>query len=215
MADPTTVDTGLAGLTVTAAVTEPEPETALEPETTQVPAVVPTQVPQEAAPDGWTINKTAALVREIAQNMYDLPVVLKKFGLTEGQYERIRTNKFFQKALEATVIEWNSPQNAKRRIAMESAIALEDALPDVVARLKVKTEPLPGIVALVKILSEISGLVGQQPTTNAGTGQSFKITFNLGADVDRFAKTAGTVAIQPLPQGAGPDAALQRLARPN
>lgn len=212
------VATGLAGLTVTAAVTEPIPRPSIAPTPVENMSVEVPAVPLSEMPEGWTIHKSASLVREIAQNMYDLPTILAKFQLDQGQYDRLKDNEFFKKAVEATTIEWNAPQNTKKRLALEAAIALEDALPDVAARLKKSNEPLPGIVQLVKVLSEIAGVTGQatqgQPS-NAGA--QFKITFNLGADQASFAKRAPAfdpATLQPLPERAGTDAALQQLIAP-
>lgn len=204
------VATGLAGLTVTAAVTEPVDQPQYEPPAPPVPAV-----PLSEMPEGWTIHKSAGLVREIAQNMYDLPTILAKFGLDQGQYDRLKDNEFFKKAVDATIIEWNAPQNTKKRLALEAAIAIEDALPDIASRLKKSNEPLPGVVQLLKVMSEIAGVTGQSTQGQpSAAGAQFKITFNLGADQAAFQKRAPAFdpsTLQPLPERESTDAALQQL----
>lgn len=140
-------------------------------------------VPAAVMPTGWTIHRSASLVRDIAHNMYDIPVILEKHGLSQEQYDRLKDNEFFKKAVEATTLEWNAPQNTKRRLALEAAIAIEDSLPDVVARLSKNNEPLPGIVALLKLLSEIAGVSGTAAASQPqAVGAKFNITFNLGDD---------------------------------
>lgn len=186
------IDTGLTGL-VTSTVT-PTPHTCASTigstrcdicfaplEVLQVPAVIPPQVPAAEMPDGWTIHKVAALVRDLAMNLYDEDATLKKYGLSPEQFKTLRENKFFVNALEAATIEWNSPQSTTKRLAMEAAIALEDALPAVAARLSKTNEPLPGVVELVKIFAKMAG-VGETNQPQA-VGEKFKITINLGADM--------------------------------
>lgn len=196
------VDTGLAGLSVTATVTDDDP---------QLPAVI---VPAAPMPEGWTIHKVAALVRELAMNMYDVPVVLKKHGLSEAQYDTIKDNEFFKRTLEAETIEWNRPQSTTRRLAIEAAIALEDALPAVAARLSKANEPLPGVVELAKLFAKMAG-VGENANAPAQS-EKFKITINLGADVAQFDKQRGMLTIesqsvQQKPEGEGAQPALQYL----
>lgn len=179
------VETGLAGLDVTATVTAP----------VQVPAVVPLQVPSAPMPEGWTIHRVAALVRDLAVNMYDLPFTLSKHSLTDEQYETLRQNDFFKKAIEAATIEWNSPLSTPKRLAMEAAIALEDALPDVAMRLRKTNEPLPGVVELAKLFAKMAG-VGEQSPGSQAPQEKFKITINLGADVAQFDKTRSNLIIE-------------------
>lgn len=162
MADET-VETGLTGLTA---------------------AVTPTEAPPaEQLPDGWNLHKVAALVRDLAHNMYDLPVILKKHGLTEGQHALLAKNEFFQRALEQATIDWNRADNIQRRLALEAAIALEDALPNVAARAHKPNEDLADIVQLVKVLAEIAGTIGNKAAAQpVGPSEKFKIIINLGAD---------------------------------
>lgn len=192
------VDTGLAGLSVTAAVTEPE----VAP--VQVPAVVPTQVPA-ALPSGWTLHKVAALVRDVAQEMYDEPFILTKHGLTSAQYDFLKLNPFFQRALEAETISWARADNVRNRLALEAAIAVEDALPVIAARLTKTNEPLADVVALLKVLSEMAGTIGAKAAqVQPGSGERFKIVINMGADtLERDAHPLIQVSTDPAP--ASPD----------
>lgn len=170
------IETGLVGLT--AAVTEPAPEPP-----PQVPAVIPVQVPA-AMPEGWSLTKVAVLVRDVAQNMYDLPYILKKHTLSAEQYATLKDNQFFQSALAQMTMEWNSAANTQKRLALEAAIAVEDALPTVAARLSKPTEPLADVVSLLKVLSEIAGTIGSKAAQSpAAIGEKFKIVINLGGDL--------------------------------
>lgn len=152
---------------LTAAVTEPVP---------QLPATVP-------LPGGWTLHKVAALVRDLAMNLYDEADTLKKHGLTQAQFAILKDNAYFKNAIEQATNEWNSPQSTTRRLALEAAIAVEDALPVVAARMSKTNEPLSDVVALLKVLSEIAGVTGSKAAAQQQvTGEKFKIVINLGAD---------------------------------
>jgi len=133
-------------------------------------------------PDGWTLHKVAALVSDVAQNMYELPHLLKKHGLTPKQYATLEKNPFFQRALEAEVITWQGANSIQKRLALESALAVEDAMPDVAARLRNKSEPLGEVVALMKLFTEMAGVIGAKSAGPVQASERFKITINLGGD---------------------------------
>lgn len=166
-------------------------------------AVVPAQVNM---PEGWTIQRAAAFIRDIAHNMYDLPFILKTHGVSQAQYDGIKDSEFFQNALRAMTIEWNSIGNTQKRLAIEAAIALEDALPTMAARLHKPTELLTGVVELAKLLAKMAG-VGEVTQNNAPT-ERFKITINLGADVQTFDKGR---TVQLVTEGESAPAPVQAL----
>lgn len=157
---------------VTAAVITPP----AAPHTFKTPAVIDKE--------RWTIHKVAALVRDLAMNLYDEPAILSKHNLSAAEYDVLKRNKFFQNAFEQEVIAWNSPQSATRRLALESAMAVENALPVVAARLHNTNEPLADVVGLIKVLSELAGAIGSKANVQSGPAASqFKISINLGTDV--------------------------------
>lgn len=195
------VSTGLAALVpVTAPVTE-----------ALVPAVVPAiPLPTAPLPEGWTVHRVAALVRDLVTNIYELPFTLKTHRLTQEQYNELSTNEFFKRALETATIEWNSPLSTNKRLAMEAAIALEDALPDVAARLKKSNEPLPGVVALCNVFAKMAGIGEAARQDGVGT-ERFKITINLGADTFSAEKTRPTITVGRESEGAGETTTLSAL----
>lgn len=174
------VETGL----VAAAVTMREPELPpTEADPIALPAAVEAGVvPRVNMPDGWSLHTVAALVTDVAQNMYDLPYLLKKHKLTTDQYAYLQNNEFFKRALEAETITWQGTNSIQKRLALEAAIAVESALPTVAARLSKSTEPLADVVSLLKVLSEIAGTIGAKAAAPGASGEKFKIVINLGAD---------------------------------
>lgn len=210
-----TVETGLAGLT--AAVTMEQPP--VPPPALLAPSPA---YKKEPLPDGWNLNRVAGLVRDVAQSMYDLPTILKKHGLTDKQYNVLAGNEFFTRALEQFTLDWNSAANTQKRLSLEAAIALEDAMPVVAARAHKPTEALSDVVALVKVLAEIAGTIGTKAANQpVAPTERFKIIFNLNGDlVERSASVqiiASTEAsgdtLQPLLEAAGVPSPLQSLGQ--
>lgn len=132
-------------------------------------------------PSGWDIHKVAKLVNDVAMNLYDLPTTLKTHSLTPSQYATLEKTEVFKAAIEQATRDWHSPNSVQKRLALESALAVESALPTVAARLTKTNEPLSDVVALLKVLLEAAGAVGAKAATvPQGTGERFKIVINLG-----------------------------------
>lgn len=144
-------------------------------------------VPAASMPEGWSIQRVAALVRDCSTSMYELPYILKTHSLTQAQYDKLAATEVFQNTLASMTAEWNAIGNTQKRLALEAAIALEDALPTVASRLSKSTEPLPGVVELAKLFAKMAG-IGEQTQANAPT-EKFKIVISLGADTVAFDKT--------------------------
>lgn len=196
------IDTGLTVTVTTPAAPTPA-----------LPAVAHTHVPM---PTDWDVNKVVALVRDVSQNMFDLPDILRKHKLSPAQYDVIKENEFFKRALEADVIEWNSPQSTEKRLALQSALALELGLPSLAARMSNTHEPLPGLVQLATLLTKIAG-IGEHSRNAEGPREKFNIIFNLGADVIRVEKERApreAAPVQPLPEGEGAAETLLKLLTP-
>lgn len=193
------VETGLAafaGLTATvtpiAAGPAPQPPAAVTPVLADDPG--PARALSMAAtpmPDGWTLHKVAALVSDVAQDMYEMPYILQKHELTAEQFATLEKNSFFQRALEAEIISWSGANSIQKRLALGAAIASEAALPDLAARLSNKGEPLGEVVALLKLFAEMAGVIGTKAAAGQQSyGERFKIVINLGGE--QFEKEASS-----------------------
>jgi hypothetical protein len=155
--------------------------------------------------DPYTIQSIAALVRDLAVNMYDLDYILKKHSLTQEEYDALCHNTFFQRAMEVASLEWHSAMSTNKRLAMQAAIGLEDAMPKMAARMLKDNEPVQNIIELAKIFTKIAG-VGDEKVTAPPT-EKFHITIDLGGDIVRFEKNR-PVEVQPQPERQGPVLAL-------
>src|SRR5262245_17379940 len=87
-------------------------------------------LPPVKPPKDWTMAKIAALVRDVAQDIYELPEILERNNITAAQFKYLSDNEFFKTTVEQYRTEWYSASNTHKRIALEAAIALEEALPD-------------------------------------------------------------------------------------
>ena len=159
-------------------------------------------------PDGWGVDKALALIDALARDLYDEAHVLKQYTLTPAQFNLLKKNEWFAKAVEVARAAWSKADNVNTRLAIETALALEKNLPALAARLGKSTEPLQSVVALAKLFAEIAGNVGTARAPEQGR-EKFKIVFNLGADVQQFDKSRPLVQINS--EGAGNSMSLQQL----
>lgn len=128
----------------------------------------------------WDNARLAKLANELAKNIREIPEVLKSYGITEAQFEVIEKTEFFKRAFENSVIEWQSAENAQARIKIEAAVALEDALPAIAARMTKEGEALSGVVETGKLFAKLAQI--GEGRSEGLPGEKFSITINLGED---------------------------------
>jgi hypothetical protein len=120
-------------------------------------------------------------------------VVFKEYGLTPAQYDYLETyNDFYKHALQTACIEWHAPLSTAERIKIEAQAILEDSLLDLGARMRNKSEGLPGVVEAAKFFGKIAG-VGEREAGSSPAGERFVINIDLGGD------TKVTVSSGPAP----------------
>ena len=78
------------------------------------------------------------------------------------------------------MIEWQSAENAQARIKIEAAVALEDALPAIAARMTKEGEALSGVVETGKLFAKLAQI--GEGRSEGLPGEKFSITINLGED---------------------------------
>ena len=137
----------------------------------------------------------AALAREMAIAIKDPSLILEAMGVTQAQFDAyVRPNAFYKRAYEAFVIEWESALSTNKRIALQSAAALEDVLPKLSARMSNDKEGLPAVTDTAKLLARLAGVGEAQRQTEAG--ERFTININLGADTKlQFKETIGNAPL--------------------
>lgn len=163
----------------------------------KTPAVVTATVTPEPVPESFGSGDAAALARDLAHAMYAEDVILKKHGLTPGQFETLKKNEWFATIVKQMEFDWNSPKNTQQRLATEAAVGLENVLPDLIARMKAKNEPLQGIAQLSKVLADIAGVGGANKAPAPAT-EKFNIVINLGGEQEVYQKTKPVIEALPV-----------------
>lgn len=162
------------------------------------PVPVTATVTPAPLPESFDTPAAAALARDLAIGMYDEALILKKAGITAEQYETLKQNEWFQKLVTQLSEEWNQPKNAQQRLAIGAAVGLETVLPDVIARAKVKNEPLQGVAQLVKVIADIAG-VGGSNKAPAPPSEKFSITIDLGGEPEVYEKSRPVITVESAP----------------
>lgn len=156
----------------------------------------------------------AALAREIATEINELPVILQHFGISEEEYAALQQNNSFQAILQSAIAEWKSATNAEKRIEVQALAGIEDAMTTVVARMGNKDEPLNHVVEAGKWLKSLTNI---NADAKGAQGEKFIINIQLGADeekhvVDITPRQVDEIpAIQSLPEGESPEPAVRPI----
>ena len=135
-------------------------------------------LPVRAAP--LNSFRLASLAREVAINIRGLPAILADYGVTPADYQQILTWPFYKTALEAAILDWRSDLSIEKRMKLEAAAALENAMPALAARMQSEQETLTAAVETGKLFAKIAGIGEQSKSLNSG--EKFSITINLGED---------------------------------
>lgn len=125
-----------------------------------------------------TVAELAGFAREIAIGLRPEAVVLRQYSLTTSDYEKLKAHPLFTKLLEVARMEWQGAHNTVTRTQIEAALAAEEALPYIYARVVSGKEPLNHTVEAVKWMTDIAGL--KKDNARGSGGEQFKIVINFG-----------------------------------
>lgn len=119
------------------------------------------------------------LAREIAVDLHDIQTILKNNEINQAEWEVIQRDARFRQILTAAVEAWNRADNTPERVKLKSGVLIEEWLLEANTRIHDKTEGLTAKTEVVKVLARLAGM-GERATADAGTGQRFSVTINLG-----------------------------------
>lgn len=143
--------------------------------------------------------KIVQLAREIAMDVVEIPAILKRYEVTNQEWERIQRHPRFDQILKAAIVEWQSAINTEQRIKVKAAVLLEEWLGEANSRLHDRTESLAAKTELAKFLGRLAGL-GIAGASIEGHSERFSLTINLGADASlKFEKALPTKVIDAVP----------------
>lgn len=151
------------------------------------------------------------LAREMVMRIKSPADVLAAFSLSQAQFDtHIMLNRFYKRAFETLLLEWEAAGSTNKRIAFKTAVALEDSLPTLNARMNNAKETLPAVVETAKLFAKLSG-AGEEKRDTA-PGEKFTITINLGEQRLKFEETVGPTIegpeIQLISERPSPERAL-------
>lgn len=126
-------------------------------------------------------DRLVTLAREIALDIHELPVILKRLNITESQWEVIQKDQRFIGYLTDAVSTWQSALNGPERIKVKSLAAIEDWLPTAYGLLHGDSHSLRDKTELAKLISRLAG-VGEKAPGEIPVGEKISITINMGDD---------------------------------
>jgi hypothetical protein len=118
------------------------------------------------------------LAREIAMDISSTERILTNLRLTQTEYDRIVAHPRFQTLLLMELHSWGAATNTTERVKLKSAAIVEEVLPEMYRLLHDEKHPLNSRVELLKTIAKL----GHQgiPTNEAGQGNQFRLTINIG-----------------------------------
>ena len=133
-------------------------------------------------PDDLTPVQLAQLAREIAQDLGNLPALIKKYGLTQAQYDFLFAyNDFFKHTLQNQITTWQGVEKTEDRLRLQALAALEEQMPAIASRMGKQSEKLEAVVEAAKFFANL-GRVDTQAGRPVASGERFTINIDLGAD---------------------------------
>ena len=135
-----------------------------------------------------TANQIAAIAREIAMAIRSEVTILRAAGITKAQFETfVAVNPLYKRAYETFVVEWESALSTNKRIAIEAAAGLEDALPHLALRMTDDKEQLNQKVETAKLFAKLAG--AGEVKEGAAVGERVFISIITGPGQQAITKT--------------------------
>lgn len=125
-----------------------------------------------------------SIAAELAAELAGPEDIRAKYGLTKGQWDRLRQNPTFRAMVLESLRTFRGSLAAGARITKKAEILLEDALPDLYAIVKNKETPSDTRIKAVSQLAELAGR-GKgfgQVDPNAPKVAGFTLNINVGGN---------------------------------
>lgn len=125
------------------------------------------------------------LCRDLAQQLYTVEEIARRWGLTLQDVAHLKSNRGFMSMLQAAKQEWTDAGNTKGRAQLKAQLAVEEAIADIY---KLVTDPDVSASARIAAFSQLRelGRFEKAPPNEAaaapGVGGGFSITINLGSE---------------------------------
>jgi hypothetical protein len=151
-------------------------------ESERLDEVIRAALPATLSSNGLNLSDLAALARDLILNLRELPATLTAHKITQEQYDKIKENEFFKRALEHLTLEWHSANSTTDRLKIQAAASFEYALPTITARMVKNDEDLGKVVEAGKLLAKVAGVDSSEAQAASNPGEKFVINIDLGQD---------------------------------
>lgn len=121
------------------------------------------------------------LARELAMEIHSVEEILKRHKIDEDQWAEIQKNQTFLRYLESAAQAWQSATNTHERVKLKAAAAVEEWMPQLFADIHKDKESLSAKIEGGKLLARLAGMGLDRANIGEGSGETFKVTINLGA----------------------------------
>lgn len=122
----------------------------------------------------------ATIATDIAAGIATSAEVRAKYGISEQQWELLKSNPLFRSMIGEAVREIQGSLNAKKRTQLKAAIALEDSILSLVRIANDRETPAAARVQAVAELAKIAGHVTKEGDGKVASG--FSVVINVGGD---------------------------------
>ena len=121
-------------------------------------------------------------ITKIARNMVigamQPEVILRSEGISDEQFQRyVRHSELYKRVYDTFLLEWQSPLSTNKRIAILSAILLEDGLMDLALRMVNADTPFNSAIEAAKALAKFAGI--GESTGQQSLAPSERFTINI------------------------------------
>jgi hypothetical protein len=125
-------------------------------------------------------DKLPILARELAMGIYEVEDILKRYGVSWEEFDRIQAMGRFQRLMEQITVEWGSTMNTRERVKFKALAGVEDGLPSLFQSAKDSRETLASRVEAYKLARVLAGIGERDP--NEVAPEKFTLTINIGDD---------------------------------
>jgi hypothetical protein len=123
----------------------------------------------------------ASIAAELAAELCEPEDIRKRYGLTHGQWNKLRQNPMFRGMVMDALKTFRGPLAAGARITKKAEIMLEDSLADLYGMIKDATTPSSERVKSIQTLADLAGRgKGSNPEQGKGGGTGFTLNINVG-----------------------------------
>ena len=133
-------------------------------------------------------NLQAKLARWIATELYELPEILEKLGLSEEFYAYITSQPDYAAMLLRERDLWNDPVNVSERVKSKAGTIIEKWLVEAWARMHDQEETLAAKTELAKLITRLAGMGVDRTSLNGVEHDRFVVNINLGQDKLTYSK---------------------------